>query len=81
VREELSATIAVGEKLETVRWDYPDRAVVLHFFRCRVEADAIEPRESQETAWVPPERLRDYAFPPADEALIARLMNSAREIA
>ena len=28
--EELSATFSVGEPLETIRWEYPDRAVVLH---------------------------------------------------
>jgi mutator protein MutT len=79
--EELSGTFAVGEKLETIRWNYPDRTVVLHFFRCRLEAGAIEPRESQETAWVAPERLGDYAFPPADEALVARFRNASREMA
>ena len=33
--EELSATFAVGALVETVRWEYPDRTVVLHFFACR----------------------------------------------
>jgi mutator protein MutT len=79
--EELSATFEVGQRLETVRWEYPEKTVILHFFRCRVEAGAIEPRESQQTAWVPPDRLGDYAFPPADEALVARLRNASREIA
>ena len=81
VREELSATVAVGERLATVRWAYPDKVVMLHFFRCRVEEGAIEALESQETAWVEPERLADYAFPPADEALITRLRNASREMA
>jgi mutator protein MutT len=81
LREELSATVAVGERLETIRWEYPDKTVILHFFRCRVEAGAIEARESQETAWVAAERLGDYAFPPADEALVARLRNASREMA
>jgi 8-oxo-dGTP diphosphatase len=79
--EELSATFDVGERLETVRWDYPDKTVVLHFFRCRVAAGEIEAREAQETAWVAPERLGDYAFPPADDALVARLRNASREMA
>ena len=64
-----------------MRWAYPEKTVILHFFRCRVEAGAIEARESQETAWVAPERLGDYAFPPADEPLVARLRNAAREMA
>jgi mutator protein MutT len=79
--EELSGTFAVGEKLQTTRWAYPEKTVVLHFFRCRLVAGTIEPRETQATAWVAPERLGDYAFPPADEALVARLRNASREIA
>ena len=36
--EELSATFTVGELVETVRWEYPERTVVLHFFDCRLES-------------------------------------------
>jgi 8-oxo-dGTP diphosphatase len=71
--EELSATFAVGRLVETVRWEYPDRVVVLHFFECRLESGAIEPLEEQAMAWVDPARLREYDFPPADRELIDRL--------
>jgi mutator protein MutT len=71
--EELSAGFAVGESVETVRWDYPERTVVIHFYRCRLESGTIEPRESQAMEWVAPERLKAFDFPPADRELIARL--------
>jgi 8-oxo-dGTP diphosphatase len=71
--EELGATFAVGKLVETVRWEYPDRTVILHFYDCRVESGVIEPREGQAMLWVEPERLGGYAFPPADRALIERL--------
>jgi mutator protein MutT len=71
--EELGAEFAVGEKVEIVRWAYPNKTVELHFYRCRLERGAIEPREGQAVAWVAPDRLADYEFPPADLALIARL--------
>ena len=71
--EELSASFAVGERVETVRWEYPERTVVIHFYRCRLESGAIEPRESQAMAWIAPERLAEFDFPPADRELIARL--------
>jgi 8-oxo-dGTP diphosphatase len=73
LEEELSAIFAVGALAETVRWEYPDRTVVLHFFDCRLESGAIAPREEQAMAWVEPARLGDYEFPPADRELIARL--------
>jgi 8-oxo-dGTP diphosphatase len=71
--EELAATFAVDRLVETVRWEYPDRLIVLHFFECRLESGAIEPREEQAMAWVEPARLGDYDFPPADRTLIERL--------
>ncbi len=71
--EELGARFVVGEKVDTIRWEYPDRTVVLHFYRCRLESGTIEPRESQAMAWVAPQELPRYHFPPADLELIARL--------
>jgi 8-oxo-dGTP diphosphatase len=71
--EELSASFAVGERVETVRWDYPERTVVIHFYRCRFESGTIQPQESQAMEWVEPGRLKEFEFPPADRELIARL--------
>ena len=71
--EELGATFSVGKLAETVRWEYPDRTVVLHFYDCRVESGVIEPREGQAMAWVEAARLGAYDFPPADRTLIERL--------
>jgi len=76
--EELSATFSVREKVETVRWEYPDRVVILHFYRCRHEAGTIEPREGQAMAWVTPEELERSPSPPADASLIARLRRPDR---
>jgi mutator protein MutT len=71
--EELGAVFAVGDRIETVRWAYPEKTVALHFFRCEVTAGTIAPREGQMMEWVAPSELRRYAFPAADEALLARL--------
>jgi 8-oxo-dGTP diphosphatase len=71
--EELSATFAVGPLVHTVRWEYPDRVVVIHFYECRLESGAVIPGEQQAIEWVEPARLRDYAFPPADQMVIERL--------
>lgn len=76
--EELSALFTVGEKFDTIRWEYPDRTVVLHFYRCTLESGTIEPRESQAMAWVAPERLGEFSFPPADQELIRRIVRRTR---
>jgi mutator protein MutT len=73
LREELGADFEVDQEVETVRWAYPEKTVVLHFYRCRVTGGAIEPREQQAMAWVEPARLGDYEVPPADLPLIRRL--------
>ena len=71
--EELGARFVVGEKVDTIRWEYPDRTVVLHFYRCRRASGTIEPQESQAMAWVTPQDLPRHDFPPADRELIVRL--------
>jgi len=73
LREELGAELVVGEEIETVLWSYPDKTVALHFFRCTLVSEAVEPRAVEAIAWVEPERLSEYEFPPPDRALIARL--------
>ena len=74
--EELGATFRVGKKVDTVRWEYPDRTIVLHFYGCALESGTIEPRESQTMAWAAPERLGEFDFPPADREMIARLQSA-----
>jgi mutator protein MutT len=71
--EELGAEFTVGEKVEAVTWRYPEKTVALHFYRCRLAAGAITPRQQQAVAWVEPARFGDYDFPPADRALLERL--------
>jgi 8-oxo-dGTP diphosphatase len=73
LQEELGARFHVDELIETVRWAYPEKTVVLSFFRCRLEAGEIGPREGQLMQWVAPANLRHYDFPPADAELLARL--------
>ncbi len=73
VREELGIEVSVGEKLETVTWRSPNRTLVLHFFRCGLAGGEIAPQEGQAFAWVAPEELERYQFPPADASLIRRL--------
>ena len=73
LEEELGAVFAIGERVETVRWTYPEKTVVLSFFRCGLEAGVITAREGQLMQWVAPHELKQYEFPPADAALLSRL--------
>ena len=52
---------------------YDDFHLVMPLYVCRVWQGQAAAREGQELAWVRPQRLADYAMPPADEPLVALL--------
>lgn len=71
--EELGVDLEVGERLAVVPWSYPERRVVLHFFECRIGAQAAKPQEGQAVRWVSPAAMARLPFPPADAELVAQL--------
>jgi 8-oxo-dGTP diphosphatase len=73
LREELAVDAIVGAEVFTTSHDYPDRRVELHFFRCEL-LGSPRPQQGQQMRWVRRETLRTLQFPPADLALIERLM-------
>ena len=52
---------------------YSDFHLLMPLYLCRRWEGTVTPREGQETAWVRPNRLRDYPMPPADAPLIPML--------
>jgi mutator protein MutT len=73
LREELAATFAVGDRVDTVTWRYDEHTVVLHFYRCTLASGEIIARESQAMRWVAAAELVESDFPPADAALVRAL--------
>lgn len=73
LEEELGVEARIGERLDVVPWAYPERRVVLHFFRCRLRPGDVRPREGQPARWVTPAGLARLPMPPADLALVERL--------
>lgn len=73
LKEELGASVTIGDEIFAVTHEYPDREVELHFFACAF-LNAPVALLGQEMRWVRREELRSLSFPPADEALIARLV-------
>jgi len=53
---------------------YSDFHLLMPLFICRRWQGIVAPLEGQQLAWVPPDRLRSYSMPPADEPLVAHLM-------
>jgi mutator protein MutT len=73
LREELGVQVEVGELVESLTHAYPEKTVLLKFFRCRLLAGEPSPIGCAAVAWVTRETLRQYAFPAADERLLHQL--------
>jgi 8-oxo-dGTP diphosphatase len=56
-------------------YGYDDFHLLMPLFVCRKWLGDPEPREGQELAWVRPNRMREYAMPPADVPLVAQLQD------
>jgi 8-oxo-dGTP diphosphatase len=53
---------------------YAEFHLLMPLYVCRRWEGIVAPQEGQRLAWVRPDRLRDYAMPPADEPLVSHLM-------
>ena len=73
LREELGIGVEVGPGLERVQHEYPDKAVYLEFFRCKLVEGEPQALGCQAIAWVTPQELSRYEFPAADARLLDRL--------
>ena len=73
LREELGIEVRVDSVMDVVFHAYPEKSVLLIFYRCTRLAG--EPRDLEVAGhrWVPLADLRDEEFPPADVRLLARL--------
>jgi len=77
LREELGIEVALGQAFDEITHDYPGKTVHLKFFLCRLAKG--EPRAIGCAAyeWATRERLSKRDFPPADERLLVRLVDTA----
>ena len=70
IREELDATIEVGELLKTVEWDYPTFHLTLHCFWCELTCEALHLNEHEAASWLDREHLRSVKWLPADYGIL-----------
>jgi 8-oxo-dGTP diphosphatase len=76
LKEELGITVSEDclAPLTFASHRYPDFHLLMPLYVCRRWEGMVTAREAQRLAWVKPNRLRDYAMPPADEPLVSHLM-------
>lgn len=78
VHEELGVRISAGRILETVFHRYPERSVLLLFYRCEWEAGEPQALECAAFAWASPSELLNFDFLEADLDFIRRLQQDQK---
>ena len=72
-REECGIEVAVGEVLDVTHHRYPEKDVLLLFYRCELRGGQVRHLQVADHAWVAPADLGRYALPPADERVVTRI--------
>lgn len=76
LREELGIRVQVGPCWATVQHSYPDRTVRIRFFLCQLWSGRPQPLGCSAVKWVTRRTLRRHRFPPADAAILERLVRT-----
>jgi 8-oxo-dGTP diphosphatase len=71
LKEELNITVTAATPLITVSHQYPDRFVQLNVFLVEQFSGEAKSLEGQPFKWVTPAELEHYAFPAANQPIIA----------
>ena len=76
LREELGIEVALAQLFEEVTHDYPEKTVHLKFFLCRLAKGTPRAIGCAAFEWATREGLAKRTFPPADERLLRRLVDT-----
>jgi 8-oxo-dGTP diphosphatase len=71
--EELGIRIDEPIPFRSIRHEYAEQTVELHFFHCRIHTGQATAIDCAEIRWVLPQELGDFEFPPADRPIIEAL--------
>ena len=72
-QEECGIEVAVTEILDVTHHRYPEKEVLLLFYRCELRSGEVRHLQVADHAWVARADLDNYPLPPADEPVVARL--------
>ena len=73
IREELTATISVGELIKTVEYDYEKFHLSMDCFFAEVTAGQLKLKEAAEARWLAPEEFGDVDWLPADLVVVEKM--------
>ena len=73
-REELAVTVAVCDVFMEVIHEYPDITVHLTLFNATIADGVPQKLEHHDIRWISPDEIPNYAFCPADEEILRRII-------
>lgn len=76
IKERLDADVRVLEMISFVRHPYERYTVDLHLYQCELLSD-VRARAVQDFRWITSAQFDDFAFTPADEASMTKLLEEA----
>ncbi len=79
IQEELAVTVQVGERLDTVEYDYPAFHLHMDCFWCVVTEGEIVLNEAQAARWLDRDTLPQVDWLPADLTLLPKLKATLRQ--
>ena len=78
LREELGIEVDLGEVVESLTHEYPEKCVHLRFFRCEWKQHEPQPLGCSACQWITLAQLKDYEFPPADARVLEKLQSNPK---
>jgi len=74
VKEELGVEVSEPQFFHSLRHQYPEKEVELHFFTCSIIQGHPQALDCAEIAWVLKHELISYKFPPADIPVLQKII-------
>lgn len=73
IKEELEATIKIGDLIETIEYDYPTFHLSMDCFWCEVIDGELKLLEAEAAKWLTKDTLYDVQWLPADITLVEKI--------
>lgn len=73
IREELETDIAVGDRIDTVEYDYPAFHLSMDCFWCTVLQGNLVLKEAKTARWLSKDTLDEVSWLPADQIIIEKI--------
>lgn len=73
IKEELDATIEVGEQIGTIEYDYPSFHLSMDCFWCQVVSGELRLKEDEAARWLEKDHMQEVNWLPADLTIIGTI--------